>query len=65
METPGKLIQRAEENRRMRRAYGGKTSGVRAEDASPARPLPAGHASYSRLMHSHDRMRTRHLSKNG
>ena len=65
MARPSELIRRAEESRRFRRAQRHKNEAAEGEIAPLARPLPTNHSSYSRLMQSHDRIRTRHLSKSG
>lgn len=60
MENPGKLLQRARLNQRL----SGLFKIPESEDgASPAPPVHrSNHASYTALMHSHDRMRTRHIA---
>lgn len=63
--SPSKLIRRAEESRRLRRVYAHRNEETQVHLTPLARPLPTNHASYSRLMRSHDRIRTRHLSKSG
>jgi len=61
---PSELIDLARKRRATRRLL--PEDGIRAggvpEDV-PAQPLPTNHANYSRLMRSHDRMGSRHLSK--
>lgn len=69
MENPGEIMRRALERRRAARP----TPALRPDRAEPAEPQqqaqPAeprhrsSHASYTALMRSHDRMRTRHISK--
>ena len=61
MENPGQLIRRAMLNRGMK----GKQSSENAQPVTPDRPPQpqhkSSHSSYSALMRSHDRVRTRHL----
>ena len=63
MATPSQLIRMAERNSRLRKLY--RTRQTDREEELTAKPLPTRHAAYSSLMRSHDRMGTRHLSKNG
>lgn len=63
MENPAKLVSKARQNRR-------RKANLSAQPAAPAQheakrapvPLPDGHANYSALMRSHDRMNSRHIS---
>ena len=64
MASPSELIRMAQERRRMGSLQRTQTEAPQTE-MQIARPLPTNHASYTRLMQSHDRMRTRHLSGNG
>lgn len=64
--SPSELIQKAQHARmlgKMHEARQTESFGVE-EPVLPAQPAPTNHANYSRLMRSHDRIRTRHLSKN-
>ena len=64
MASPSEFIRIAQERRRMGRLRPMQAE-VQQQETQIARPLPTNHASYTRLMQSHDRMRTRHLSPNG
>ena len=61
MTGPRELLRRAAENRRRR-----PEQSMREETPAP-RPtaVQSNHANYTALMHSHDRMRTRHLPEKG
>lgn len=61
--TPSQLVEKAKQNREMRilRQNHAHERSIEEPRVSPA--AFGGHANYSRLMRSHDRMRTRHLSK--
>ena len=61
--SPSRLIRRAEERRRFRRMHAHCNEETQEQLTPIARPLSTNHASYSRLMRSHDRIRTRHLSQ--
>ena len=57
MTGPRELLRRAAENRRRR-----PTEAVGGEMLPPRQTaVQSHHATYTALMHSHDRMRTRHL----
>ena len=57
MTSPRELLRRAAANRRE-----GAPRTERAESAAPRRTaVQSHHATYTALIHSHDRMRTRHL----
>ena len=60
MDTPSELIRRAKRSQLYRNV---RRIQPQAACEAVSRPLPTSHASYTRLMQSHDRMRTRHLSK--
>lgn len=65
MATPSQLIRMAQERRRMkRRGQGIKSAPIREAEFMPP-PMPTSHANYTKLMRSHDRMGSRHLSKSG
>lgn len=64
MASPSELIRMAEERRRMGIARNMQAEAPREQERI-ARTLPTGHASYTKLMQRHDRMRTRHLSGSG
>ena len=62
MDGPRELLRRAANNRR--RASAAPEAGVlaAAEPVAPPRmAMHEGHATYTALMRSHDRLRTRHL----
>ena len=63
MSSPSELIRSAARNRIYRSIRTVQILPVTVETVPLARPQPTNHASYSRLMQSHDRIRTRHLSK--
>ena len=58
---PRELLRRAAENRRRRPPQPAR------EEPLPPRPaaVQPHHSTYTALMHSHDRMRTRHLPGQG
>ena len=65
MATPSQLIRRAEENRRIKKRKG-SFSAMPTREAEPLPPpMPTSHANYTKLMRSHDRMGSRHLSRSG
>ena len=63
MAKPSELIRRAKQNRRRHGLQ--ERMPAPAFPELPVRPLPTRHASYTRLMQNHDRIRTRHLTKSG
>lgn len=64
MENPGKILQRARFGRHLRSMPSlPKTQEERAETTEPMHH--SSHASYTALMRSHDRMRTRHINGQG
>ena len=60
MAGPRELLRRAAQNRRRALPHPGKE-----ERPAPRPALQPHHATYTALMHSHDRMRTRHLPGQG
>lgn len=64
---PGEMMRRAMYSRRLYAAVPGrKNEAGRTETANPIQTnppsrYPSGHANYSALMRSHDRVHTRHL----
>lgn len=63
MDNPAKLVKQARMNRSSRRAAPAATQ---MEEPRRISVQPAsGHANYSALMRSHDRMNSRHISGNG
>ena len=56
MKGPRELLRRAAANRRREAAFTD-----RPDSAAPRPAVQSHHATYTALMHSHDRMRTRHL----
>lgn len=66
MENPGKLLQRARFEKHLRSSFKPPEIQKNAEGESPAQPIQrTSHASYTVLMRSHDRMRTRHIAGQG
>ena len=62
MEGPRETLRRAAENRRAQRNRSAREEpNAQARQAAPE----PHHATYTALMHSHDRMRTRHLPEQG
>lgn len=64
MEGPGKLIRRAARNRRqtvLSAVAQNSDMGTEGSGRQPSARYPTGHANYSALMRSHDRVHTRHL----
>lgn len=62
MENPGDLLRRAQRSRRFRIA---SKPSVEQEKTEAAPVHRSSHASYTALMRSHDRMRTRHITGQG
>lgn len=61
---PSELIHKVKRSREMRRFHVQVSEQRSTEGEMPlAPPMPTNHANYSRLMRSHDRMGSRHLSK--
>lgn len=66
MENPGTLLYRARLSRRFRIAEKPAEKQVSSGETLPAEPPHrSSHASYTALMRSHDRMRTRHIAGQG
>lgn len=66
MENPGTLLQRARLNRRFRMMSCPPDVRDHMENKPAPEPVHrSSHASYSALMRSHDRMRTRHINGQG
>ena len=63
MATPKELIRMAEERRRMKRVREGFAVMAAQDTAALPPPMPTRHANYTKLMRSHDRMGSRHLSQ--
>lgn len=63
MENPESLLRRARRSRRNRRQVAAPRQTESVQIRRP--PLPTGHAGYSALMRSHDRMFSRHISRSG
>ena len=62
MASPSELIRLAAERRRMGTVRRTQAELPREQERQIARPMPTNHASYTRLMQRHDRVRTQHLS---
>lgn len=66
MENPGSLLQRARNNRRFRAVSNSFQMREPEKKAPVSEPVHrSSHASYTALMRSHDRMRTRHIGGQG
>ena len=63
MATPRELTRRAAQNRARMKPREPAVSAP--QPAQSAQPRPFGHANYSALMRSHDRLRTRHITSQG
>ena len=66
MENPAKLVCAAWQNRRRKTVLPAQPAAPEQPASKrPPVPLPDGHANYSALMRSHDRMNSRHISGRG
>lgn len=65
MENPAAILRRAGEQRRFRGLAAPPQPPVPAEKPPAAPAHRSSHASYTALMRSHDRMRTRHIAGQG
>ena len=65
MENPASLLRRAREQKRFRGAAAPPEAPVQRQKPPEAPAHQSSHASYTALMRSHDRMRTRHIAGQG
>ena len=66
MENSGRLLQRARSEKHLRSSFKPMEIQKNGESEPPVQPIQrTSHASYTALMRSHDRMRTRHIAGQG